>query len=291
MMAVLVLITGTVGCTGTLLKENPDLHFEPHGLYGHINGGSELFLEFGFVGLDVYNVAVETETDTEITGEVSEYLDEELDEELAVELYHMADKEAALGIYLAKCGKESPLPGLVVRNTGSAYQITAVAGTIFLQVNNFSGEAANLPQMTKIANEVLASHADDQPLPVWQHLPHTNRVSGTEFMFRGQYALDPIFTFGEGNILQINSPAIGAGARYDNGDGVIYRQLTVVYDNPESAEVALAYLKGHLDSYISVVKSSAAGLVFKDYADKYGIVKTVNNRLDIAINLVKAPSL
>ena len=272
MLTVLVFITGTVGYAANLPDKTPDLHFEPHGLYGHINGGSELFLEFGFVGLDVYNIDVAAE-------------------EIAVEIYHMTDQAAAMGIYLAKCGDEKPMKGLAARNTGSPYQITAVAGSVFLQVNNFSGEAANLPQMIELANDVLAQHTGGQPLSIWQHLPQANRVPGTEFLFRGQYALDPIYTFGEGDILQIKDQALGAGARYDNGDGVVYRRLTVVYDSPHSAAAALAYLRANLDSYISVVESSEVGLVFKDYAGKYGVVRLNDLRLDISVKLVEAPTL
>ena len=262
------------------LGQTPDLHFEPHGLYGHINGGSELFLEFGFEGLDVHHVADDLAGET---GKIEEAID--------VEIYHMSNPAAALGIYLAKCGRENPMAGVVARNTGGPFQITAVAGSLFLQVNNFSGETSSLPTMVELANEVLAPHGGGEPLPIWQHLPQPERILGTEFLFRGQYALDPVFTFGEGDILQLADRALGAGARYDNGDGVIYRRMTVVYENRQTAKDAFIHLRANLDSYIAVVESTELGLVFKDYAGRYGLIRVVDERLDITIDLAKAPLL
>ena len=57
--------------------------YTPATLSTHINGGAELFLEFGFEEMQLL-----TSTADEV--------------ELTAELYRMRDPEAALGIYLAK---------------------------------------------------------------------------------------------------------------------------------------------------------------------------------------------
>ncbi len=165
----------------------PVRHFAPQALYGHINGGAELFLEFGFVGLDVQG---------------------------GVESYRMADAAAALGVYLAKCGVEAPWDEVRARNTGGDYQLMAVKGTLFLIVKNPDGDPAARPEMIATANALLDREAEAPPLAIWDQLPAEGRIPGSEFLFRGRFALDPVFTFGEGDVLQIEGRALGAGARY-----------------------------------------------------------------------------
>jgi Family of unknown function (DUF6599) len=266
--------------TEPLPSAGPDLHFEPHGLYGHINGGAELFLEFGFASLDVRSYLIAP------GGEVSAAADSQ---QIDVELYRMTDAAAALGIYLAKCGKERPQNAIEARHTANAYQLTAVAGTLFLQVNNFSGEATNLDTMIELANGILAKEKPAPPLAIWKFLPEKGRISGSEFLFRGRFGLEPVYTFGSGDVLQIEGRALGAGARYDDGDGKITRHLTVVYPDAAEAAKALAHLQDNLDPYLTVIERETARLVFKDYAGEYGSVHLVDNRLDIAVRLEQIP--
>ena len=68
-------------------------------LYGYINGGAELFLEFGFTGLTVQRYG---------RGE----------EKLSLDLYEMVSADAALAVYLAKKGEERPVAGVTGRSTG-----------------------------------------------------------------------------------------------------------------------------------------------------------------------------
>jgi len=286
LLAMMSLVIGlTAGCAtnppalpATVTAGGPDLHFEPHGLYGYINGGAELFLEFGFTSLDVRNYRVTTAAE-----------DGANPRQIDVETYRMADPPAAQGIYLAKCGDENPAVDVVARNTGNPYQITAVAGSLFLQVNNFSGDAACLPAMTALANAALAAENETPPLAIWRHLPSAGRVAGSEFLFRGRFGLEPVFTFGPGDVLQIEGQALGAGASYDNGDGSFCRRLTVEYPDAVAARRALVHLQDNLDAYLEVIDRNAAGLIFKDYAGQYGIVRHVDRRLDMAVRLTDVP--
>ncbi len=254
----------------------PDLHFEPHGLYGYINGGAELFLEFGFECLDVKQYLV-------TTGDNERQID--------VEMYRMTDPPAALGIYLAKCGDENPRGDVFARNTANPYQITAVRGTLFLQVNNFSGDAACLPAMVELVNAVLEQQVAVRPLAIWQYLPEKDRAPGTEFLFRGRFGLEPVYTFGPGDVLLIEGRALGAGARYINNNATPHRRLVVVYADPQAAQEALAHLLANLDPYLEVLAQTPQGMVFKDYADEYGLVRLVADRLEILVRLTEAPDL
>ncbi len=240
----------------------PVRHFEPQALYGHINGGAELFLEFGFRGLDVQG---------------------------DVESYRMTDATAALGVYLAKCGVESPWTEVQARNTGGDYQLMAVKGTLFLVVRNPAGDPASRPAMIATANALLAGETDAAPPEIWTHLPAAGRVPGSEFLFRGRFALDPVFTFGEGDVLQIEGRALGAGARYLDASGAPYRRLVVAYADDAAMRAAFAHLAANLDPYLAVVEHGADRLVLRDHAGRFAVVTTAGPRLEIVLDLAESP--
>jgi hypothetical protein len=239
-------------------------HFDPQALYGYIDGGAELFLEFGFVSLEVQPAA---------GG-------------LVVESYHMIDSTAALGVYLAKCGVERPWPEVVARNTGTPHQLMAAGGSLFLIVRNAGGDEAARAGMARIANEALAQEPKLPVLRLWEFLPTSGRETGSEFLARGRFAIETFFTFGEGDVLQLEGGgALGAGARYEDGA----RRLVVVYPAPTGAAAALANLRANLDPYLKVVADSPAALTFADYSGKFGRVALVEDRLEIVVGLAEAP--
>ncbi len=88
--------------------------------FDHIDGGAELFLEFGFKQLCLQRYR---------KGE----------DELELEIYEMESPEAALGLYLMKCGRETPVKGLDARNSSEPAQLTILQGRCFIHINNFSG--------------------------------------------------------------------------------------------------------------------------------------------------------
>ena len=71
--------------------DGPPRVFIEKDLFNHIDGGAELFLEFGFAKLRVQPYS----------GEKAE---------LVGELYEMTGPAAALGIYLMNAGRETPWP-------------------------------------------------------------------------------------------------------------------------------------------------------------------------------------
>jgi hypothetical protein len=242
--------------------DEPVRHFEPQALYGHIDGGAELFLEFGFAGLDVQG---------------------------GVESYRMIDAAAALGVYLAKCGAEASWPEVRARNTGGDYQLMAAKGTLFLIVRNPDGDPAARPAMIETANALLDREAEAPPLGIWDELPDEGRVAGSAFLFRGRFALDPVFTFGEGDVLQVEGRALGAGARYTDAAGATLRRLVVVYADDAAARAALAHLEANLDPYLTVVERGDDALVLRDHAGAFAVVRLAGSRLDITVDLVARP--
>lgn len=204
--------------------------FVGYDLYGHINGGAELFHEFGFVDLRVRNFA-------DAGGA-----------ELDLEIYRMADSTAALGIYLAKCGRERPVAGLDFRNTANAYQLTAVKGDHFVQVNNFGGKTALLDTMSALIRMVLAAVPAAGPEPLLALLdeawPHGDQLlPGSLRLLRGPLALEPICTLDGNDPLGLGVGRHAVAGRFLDPDAATTRTvIAVAYPDGSAARAALAKL-------------------------------------------------
>src|SRR4030066_305738 len=100
-------------------------------LFDYIDGGAEIFLEFGFDRLLVQDYRKE-------------------DSEIGLELFQMESPESALGIYLMKCGAETPIDGVPARNSGDKTQFTILKGATFVHINNPDGRESLLPMMVDL---------------------------------------------------------------------------------------------------------------------------------------------
>lgn len=251
-------------------KSGEMLKFKANNLYGRINGGAELFLEFGFDNLQVQRYAKD-------------------DFEINLEIYQMENSVSALGIYLMKCGNETPLDGISARNTGNAFQITAVKGACFFQVNNFSGEADFLPTMKSALNFLLDQISDVPPPQLLDLLPEAHLVAGSEKIIRGPYGLQPIFTFGEGDVLQLNREIFAVFGDYQVPEGDKFSRLIIPYPNSRRSAAALKNLLTHLDPYLTVIRKTDSGFIFQDYRKKYGSVSRSQKTVEILIDLDEFP--
>ena len=250
--------------------------FPPHALYGYIDGGAELFLEYGFVELEVrhYGLGVAAADDQAA---------------LDVEIYRMRDAAAAVGVYLATCGREQPWPEVTARNSANPYQITVLAGTTFLVVKNRTGDPALRLEMIALANEVVAASPPVALPDFWRDLPAEGRVPRSEHLFRGRFALDAIYTFGDGDPLLVEQDALGAGARYQDADGGTCRRMVVTYRDEAAARAALTHLGEHLDATLTVLVRGGDLLTWREPAGRFGRAERRGVCLDIAVQLAALP--
>lgn len=241
-------------------------------LYGHINGGAELFLEFGFDSLLVqdYN---------------------NHDAELSLEVYCMDNPEAALGIYLMKCGQETPSSKINTRNSTNKFQIIAVKSNLYIQLNNFKSNENSGKAMSVLLNSFLLEISDSGSIKLLNILPDKNKIPGSEKIIRGQYALQPIYTFGEGDILQLNGKIYGATANYETEDDVKFTQIVIPYPDKNISKEVLDNLIINLDPYLIVIEKNDSGFIFRDYKKRYGLVKILSEILFISIHLESKPAL
>ena len=247
--------------------------FDRNRLFNYIDGGAELFLEFGFQSLQLQKYGREKD-------------------EVAVEAYLMENPTAALGIYLLKCGPESRIMALPARNSGDRYQIAMVCGATYVVINNYSGAQELLPVMGELALSVLASL---DPVPeavsgaVLELLPQPGQVPGTRRIIRGPYSLQSIFTFGEGDMLLLKGIIFAAAADYREGGGSVCSRIMVRYPDEGYARSAFLHLQDHLDSYIRVLSRDRDRFVFVDFQNRYGRVERRKDLVDIGVRFVHNP--
>ena len=249
-----------------LLPPAGERRFTANELYGLINGGAELFLEFGFQDLVIHDYA---------RGK----------DKVAVELYRMATPEGALGVYLMKVGEETPHPDLPVRNSYGRYQITALKGTRFIQVNNFSGEERLAETALSELRRALLDVEKSVGSPLLDLLPETNRIPGSERLVCGPYSLQNLYTLGKGDVLLLESRIYGAAARYRDEKGKTRTLIRIPYPDEQRAAAALDHLTANLDTLYTAVVRKENLLVFRDHKDLYGIVRRQGDLIELELKL------
>lgn len=253
-------------------KESALLVFQKNDLYGYIDGGAELFHEFGFENLTVQSY---------FQGAA----------ELTLEVYQMQNPTAALGIYLMKCGKETPLAGIDARNTGSHLQATIVKNNIFVQINNFSGNQNTQPDMIKLASALLSSIAPAAPVKILELLPRESLIKGSERIIRGPFALEPIFTFGEGDIFQLDGKIFAVLGDYQISENAAYTNIFIPYPDEKTAGIAFKNVAKNFDPYLQIIDQDDDALVFKDFQNQFGKIRLAEKMIDIKIHLQTKPAL
>ena len=242
-------------------------------LFNHIDGGAELFLEFGFDRVTVQRY---------IKGKA----------DIVLEAYEMESPDAALGIYLMKCGAETPLPGVPGRNSSEAAQFTILKANYFVLINNPEGDKATIPAMTALAASFLGPIPALPPAPhLWDSLPKEKRIVGSERLIRGPIGLQPYYTFGEGDILGLGGKIFGVLANYDEGGGQASTRLSVLYPGAAQARNVFLSLRANLDPYLKILDGRETVFSFVDFRERYGLIRLIGAKIEIAFHLPVRPTL
>jgi len=112
--------------------------FTETSLYGYINGGAELYLEYGFDTLVV----------TELVRN---------GRDIKVEIYRMKDTEAAFGIFSVSRFRCNGGPGLTEHLCRSAYQLQFCKGPFYVSIINDTGTMEDQETADEIATGILAN--------------------------------------------------------------------------------------------------------------------------------------
>jgi hypothetical protein len=253
--------------------DGPPRTFLKSDLFNHIDGGAELFLEFGFEQVALQRYA---------RGK----------SELSLEAYEMTGADSALGVYLMKCGKETPLPGIPARNSSEAAQFTILKGRYFILVDNPDGDKALVPAMTALAAAFLETiPAPPADAHIFDLLPKEKRLAGSERLLRGPVGLQPYYTFGEGDILGLKGMTFAALANYEESQGQASTWIAVAYASPAEALAVFRGLKANLDPYLKILDAGETAFTFVDFRERYGRIRVSGAKLDLSVNLPVRPAL
>jgi len=201
----------------------------------------------------------------------------------------MKSPEAALGIYLMKCGDERPVQGIQARHSGNRHQFTVVKGNHFMQVNNYSGEKEVLPAMVLFTRKLLRDLPKGNPIKLLNHLPQKNLLPHSEMIILGPFALQSIFTFGRGNILQIKGKVFGVAGDYKEKKQSRYTGIVLLYPDKKAASAAFQNLIANLDPYLKTIEKREKGFIFKDFRNQFGFVEIGGREIEIKVNLSEKP--
>lgn len=251
-------------------RSGPVETYGPAALYNVIDGGAELFLEMGFSDLRVQKY-------------------EGAGAEVAVEAYRMESAAAALGIYLLKCSRETPLPGIDARNSGDRFQFAMLKNNYFIFINNFSGREDLLPVMTALAQRVAAAIAPGEPVRELDILPAENQVPGTALLLRGPYSLQAVYTLGDDDVLLLAGRIFAAAAAYRDGAGRGYTLIVAPYPDAAAAGRAFANLRRNLDPYHKVLEAGGGFFVFQDFQDLFGVAEVRGRSIEVRVKLAQRP--
>lgn len=125
--------------------------FTKKSLFGYMNGGAELYLEYGFDRLVV--------TELEIDGK-----------EIKVEAYRMPSADMAFGIYSVNIFRCNQADALSRYYCQSDYQVQFHKGNYYVNIINSSGSSDGLDSARKIAGQMLAL-IKDNPFDLDDYIP------------------------------------------------------------------------------------------------------------------------
>jgi hypothetical protein len=259
-------------------SENPRI-FTESDLYGYIDGGAEMFLEFGFEQLTVQPYTPDFQPGPAKTAA----------DEFKVEIYRMADPVAATGIYIMNCGKEPSDPSFAERHTLNQFQLIFKRDRYYVIVNNSEGNEKLRPGMLEFGRYIATRLPPETPVKLDEVLPKAGLTKGSIRLIRGPYALQSVFTLGNGDILQLGRGLVAVSGNYQDANGK-YSLVLVDYPNEQAAQKALINIQGNLDNYLKIQEKDDHKLVFKDYNNEYGVVSVSGKRLTVQVHLAKKPS-
>jgi hypothetical protein len=123
-------------------RQGPPERFNQEGLYGHIDGGAEMVLQYGFRELSVFKFKPAA--------------DPAASKEVGFELYRMASGEAAFGLYSTKLeGGEEGWPGIEADNWVSPGQANLVKGEYLANILGPECTAREIGEFAKAVEKMI----------------------------------------------------------------------------------------------------------------------------------------
>jgi len=178
---------------GTWKPAGPPEVYKKDGLYGYINGGAELFLQYGFEELSVIRYIGGT-------GPAAE-------KEITFEVYRMASPADAFGIFsLKREGGERLSLEIEAIHWLSASQAALAKGNFYINITGVKATEEEIESFAAAASRKIGA-ASALP-PELALLPSSGRIQGSERFIQGKLAAEgesllldrEFWGFGEGTV-------------------------------------------------------------------------------------------
>ncbi|MBW6501889.1 MAG: hypothetical protein K0B05_10890 [Bacteroidales bacterium] len=142
--------------------------FSGTALYGYINGGADLYLEYGFIAAQV----------TEINYRGGNY---------KTAIYRMTDPEAAFGIYSVSRFKCAQKPAVSDFTCQTGYHLQFCRGSYYVSIINGRGSGEDKDASLEIA-KIIAGKIREPVLDLTSYLPGTSKeeIQNNCFLARGR---------------------------------------------------------------------------------------------------------
>ncbi len=250
--------------------------YTPATLVDRIDGGAELVKEHGFVELSVRRYTV--------GGDAG-------DARLEVDRYQMRDPLGALGLYLDRCGSETPDPTLVPRHTVGRYQLLMLCGDAVAVVTNPAGDEALVPAMVDLARDLCPRPPDPPPDP-FGLLPARGLDPSSRRIVRGPVGLAAFATLGDGDVLRLGGDVHGVAGLYPGPEGTVLTRVVVDYRDAGAAAAVLVALRNAVDRDPYLVAgplTEGAPLTWTDWASRRCEARIDGAVLTISLGLPAEP--
>ena len=180
-------------------RERALLHYVGEDLFEYINGGADIYHEYGFRKV------------------VVQYLQDEQGHSLSAEIYEMENPEAAYGIYTFKKSPAGSDLNVAVEGRIEDYYLNFWKDRYLVTLTGFDQEEETVEGLRHFAREI----ADRIPMPMEEKkpslillLPARGFIAGSEKYFKGNLGLYNSYPFSRQNIFGLGQ---GVKESYEQG--------------------------------------------------------------------------
>ena len=246
------------------------LEYENDTLYDFLNGGAELYFDYGIVSVAS-----------------AEYL---AGGEAAIEasVYDMKDRAGAFGIYsnIRYAGAEF----VTVGNEGmlTASSLDFYKGRYYCRLVTFDMEPGSRVAMLALGMALAANITESGSLPgIIGLLPEDGRIAKSEKYFMKPIALNNVHYVGGENVLRLGEGTEGAAAQYEK-DGESFTLFVIRYaSQADAAQAAESYMEFLDDD--RTVRAEATGRYVVGVWDAGGAALEDKTLKEIKENLERGP--
>jgi hypothetical protein len=246
--------------------------YEAQSLYDRINGGAEIFFEYGF--------------------DQAVYQDyEKGDDYLQVEIYDMVDDTAAFGIYSINRSPRAESVALGGGGQQSGDTVTFWQQQYYVVVRRFGDAEADEGITVEAARDIagkIGSEAGTVPAAV-SLLPTTGKVEGSETVVRGPIALSQIRYLGEEEPLGLARGKEAAVGTYRVADDSVH-VLVMKYGSEGELDEAFERTATAFGDQFELVERSETSVTARDMRGKYHGARKTDTVLTVVFGAQSAES-